>query len=45
MRATDPERGIETQKGMCRCSCAPSMRATDPERGIETQALITGPWR
>ena len=42
MRATDPERGIETLiKSTCRNE-PQSMRATDPERGIETFNHVAG---
>jgi len=40
MRATDPERGIETTNATSQGSGACGMRATDPERGIETAQIL-----
>ena len=37
MRATDPERGIETAENLHNAPSRTGMRATDPERGIETE--------
>jgi len=42
MRATDPERGIETEETYGTKAQDDRMRATDPERGIETSILRAG---